>query len=135
MRDIKWTPKSRSILKLNLYGFSFFPDSGYREYSTAYISYSSWWKLCIWPIWTWVWFTFLLFSVKVDSVLIPWIGNRKAWNPSICKYENFENYGSLKGNPWYHEFENKDVWKSMSGVKFTGESYRKYGYYFDFLEI
>ena len=24
MRDIKWTPKSRSILKLNLYGFSFF---------------------------------------------------------------------------------------------------------------
>ena len=24
MRDIKWTPKSPSIIKLNLYGFSFF---------------------------------------------------------------------------------------------------------------
>ena len=75
------------------------------------------------------------FSAKVDSVLMPWIGNRRAWNPSICKYENFENYGSLNGNPWYHEFENRDVWKSMSGVKFTGESYRKYCYYFDFLQI
>ena len=72
------------------------------------------------------------FSAKVDSVLMPWIGNRRAWNPSICKYKNFENDGSLNGNPWYHEFENRDVWKSMSGVKFSGESYRKYYYYFWF---
>ena len=43
--------------------------------------------------------------------------NGKSWNPWIWKWQSHENYEIDTRNPWNHEFENEDFWKSVSCMK------------------
>ena len=56
--------------------------------------------------------------------------NMKIEVPEILEFEIIE-YGIFKVNLWNHEFENKVAGTSLSCVKFTKESYLKYGLYAD----